>query len=134
MIRFQTIIKKFEQQGEKTGWTYIEIPATLAGQLLPGNKKSFRVKGKLDNYGLNAVALLPMGEGNFIMPLNAVTRKAIKKRKGDTIVVQLEVDKKGYELNREFIHCLEDEPQAYDFFKTLPGSHQKYFSKWSFGN
>jgi uncharacterized protein YdeI (YjbR/CyaY-like superfamily) len=26
--------------------------------------------------------------------------------------------------------CMADEPVALQFFKTLPGSHQKYFSKW----
>ena len=32
--------------GEKTGWSYIEIPAAIAQQLKPNYKKSFRVKGK----------------------------------------------------------------------------------------
>ena len=130
MIQFKTIIKKFQQQGEKTGWTYIEISADFAKQLLPNNKKSFRVKGKLDNHPIEAVALMPMGDGNFIMPLNATMRKAIKKQKNDSLIVKLEVDKKGYVLNEEFVSCLEDEPKAYEFFKTLSGSHQKYFSKW----
>ena len=26
--------------------------------------------------------------------------------------------------------CLVDDPVANSFFKTLPGSHQRYFSKW----
>ena len=41
MVRFSTIIKKFADQGEKTGWTYIEIPHTIADQLKPGIKKHF---------------------------------------------------------------------------------------------
>jgi uncharacterized protein YdeI (YjbR/CyaY-like superfamily) len=28
------------------------------------------------------------------------------------------------------MQCLHDEPKAWDFFKVLPGSHQRYFSKW----
>jgi uncharacterized protein YdeI (YjbR/CyaY-like superfamily) len=28
------------------------------------------------------------------------------------------------------IACLEDEPTAMRFFQKLPGSHQRYFSKW----
>jgi hypothetical protein len=47
MVQFTAIIKRFGQQGEKTGWTYIEVPAAMAEQLVPGNRKSFRVKGKL---------------------------------------------------------------------------------------
>jgi len=26
--------------------------------------------------------------------------------------------------------CLKEVPEAMKFFKTLPGSHQRYFSKW----
>ncbi|HYJ64643.1 MAG TPA: DUF1905 domain-containing protein [Parafilimonas sp.] len=82
MVKFTTTILKFNEQGEKTGWTYIEIPADIAQQIKPNNKKSFRVKGKLDNYAIKSIALLPMGNGNFIMPLNAAMRKATGKRKG----------------------------------------------------
>jgi hypothetical protein len=45
MIKFTATLLKFDKQGEKTGWTYIEIPADLAQKLKPGNKKIFRVKG-----------------------------------------------------------------------------------------
>lgn len=130
MIRFNTVIRKFAAQGEKTGWTYIEVPGEIARQLKPGNKKSFRVKGKLDNYPISGTALIPMGDGDFIMALNATLRKAIRKGKGDALTVQLEEDKKEYTLNREFVQCLEDEPGAIRFFNTLPKGHQNYFSKW----
>ena len=82
MVQFTTTIHRFEKQGEKTGWTYVEIPADLAGQLVPGNKKAFRVKGKLDNFSIKGVSLLPMGGGSFIMPLNAAMRKGIGKKAG----------------------------------------------------
>lgn len=68
--------------GEKTGWMYIEIPVDIATKLNPDCKKSFRVKGKLDSYPVEKVALLPMGKGNFIMPFNAQMRKATGKRNG----------------------------------------------------
>jgi len=47
MVCFSTIIKKFEEKGEKTGWTYIDIHAGIAQQLIPNNKKAFRVKENL---------------------------------------------------------------------------------------
>jgi Domain of unknown function (DUF1905)/Bacteriocin-protection, YdeI or OmpD-Associated len=130
MVRFTTTILQFAEQGEKTGWTYITIPADIAQQLKPGNKKSFRVKGKLDNYSIRAVALLPMGAGDFIMALNAGIRKNIGKRKGAILKVQLEVDNKPLQLSHEFMECLTDEPKALEFFKTMPASYQNYFSKW----
>lgn len=130
MITFTTKLLQFAEQGEKTGWTYIEIPADLAQQLKPANKKSFRVKGKLDNHPIKSVALMPMGQGNFIMAINATMRKAIGKRKGAQVVVQLQVDNTAQKISAELLACLEDDPTAYAFFKTLAPSHQVYFSKW----
>ncbi len=130
MIKFAATIKKFGQQGEKTGWTYIEISAARAQLLKPGIKKSFRVKGKLDNYVLRQAALIPVGEGNFVLPLNLTIRKAIKKIKGATIQVQMEVDEKPLQINSTFMECMADEPKALAYFNTLAKSHQLYFSKW----
>ncbi len=130
MVTFTTKILKFEKQGEKTGWTYIEIPADLALELKPGNKKEFKVKGKLDNYTIQRVSLLPMGGGMFVMPLNAAMRKGIGKRHGAMLEVKLTVDKSEFVFDADLVECLADEPKATDFFQTLPGSHQRYFSKW----
>ncbi len=47
MVTFKAEIEKFEQMGEKTGWTYIFIPQAIAHQIKPDCRKSFRVKGKL---------------------------------------------------------------------------------------
>lgn len=130
MIQFKATIKKYNQQGEKTGWTYIEIASTLAEQLKPNCKKSFRVKGKIDNVDIYAVALIPIGEGNFILPLNADLRKKLLKRKNDTVMIVLQEDKEGYILNEAFTECLNDEPIAKCFSNTLTKGHQNYFSKW----
>jgi hypothetical protein len=130
VVQFTATILKFGEQGEKTGWTYIQIPAEIALRLKPANKKSFRVKGKLDELPISGVALLPMGDGHFIMPLNATTRKKIQKRKGATLKVQLEVDNKPVALSKELMDCLADEPEALAYFNSLPGSHRLYFSNW----
>jgi hypothetical protein len=79
VIQFTATIKRFQQQAEKTGWTYIKIPAALAGKLMPGNRKGFRVKGYLDDYAFNSISLLPMGGGDFILTLNGTVRKKIRK-------------------------------------------------------
>lgn len=130
MISFTATILKFGQQGEKTGWTYIVIPAAKGQQLKAGNKRSFRVKGKLDNFPIKGVALLPMGEGDFIMALNAAMRKGIKKQKGAELHVQLQVDDEEIKPSAELMECMADEPQALQNFKSLPRGHQNYFSKW----
>ncbi|MFN3402534.1 MAG: YdeI/OmpD-associated family protein [Cytophagaceae bacterium] len=130
MIQFTATIKKFKEKGEKSGWTYIEISEEQAQTLKPGNKKAFRVKGKLDNYQFEGISLLPMGEGDFIMALNATIRKAIKKDNNEKVKVTIEIDTKEKPLSVDFTSCLEDEPSALKYFQTLPKSHQKYFSDW----
>lgn len=121
---------RFAKHGDKTGWSFIVIPANLARKLKPGNKKSFRVKGKLDNFSIAKCSLLPMGEGEFMLPINASIRKGVGKSQGAILHVQLEEDKSEFIFNADLMTCLEDEPAALKFFKSLTGSHQRYFSKW----
>ena len=130
MVQFTAVILQFAEQGEKTGWSYVAIPAEIAGKLKPGHKKSFRVKGKLDNYPIRQQALIPMGGGEFILPLKSSLRKAIHKNKGAMLKLCLEEDKKMPALNFELLECLVDSPKAEQRFKSLPRSHQMYFSKW----
>ena len=130
MIKFTTTIDKFDKQGEKTGWTYIIIPATKANKINPGVKKSYRVKGKLDDWTIGKTAMIPMGEGDFIIPINAAIRKGIGKRKGATVTVQLEIDKSPILPPSELLECLADEPEALKYFNSLPQGHRNYFTKW----
>jgi len=130
MVEFDAIMLQFAEQGEKTGWTYIEIPSDLAQELKPGNRREFRVKGKLDEHAISRMALLPMGNGNFIMALNAEVRKKIGKKKGAMLKVKIEVDNKELQISKELLECLEDEPRAFEFFNKLNKSQQGYFSKW----
>ena len=130
MVRFTVTINKFGAKGEKTGWTYFEVPPDIAQELKPDNKKEFKVKGKLDKYAIKRTSLIPMGGGRFIMALNADMRKAIGKKEGAMLEVQLAEDKSDFVFNADFIECLKDEPAAYTHFQSLTGSHQRYFSKW----
>jgi hypothetical protein len=130
MVQFNTTIRQFGQQGEKTGWYHILIPKEIAQEIKAGTRKSFRVKGKLDSHAISKTALLPMGEGNFILPLNATIRRAIRKKKGALLRVQLQEDKQLPSVCKELLECLNDVPPALEYFNTLPGSHKLYYSKW----
>jgi hypothetical protein len=130
MITFTTTILKFDKKGEKTGWTYIAISKRQAQQLKPDCKVSFRVKGALDSYPIQKTAILPMGEGSFILPLNGTMRRAIGKKQGDKLKVSLEADSRKLPLSHDLMICLKEDPDALKFFKSLPNSHQQYFSKW----
>ncbi|HLI92749.1 MAG TPA: YdeI/OmpD-associated family protein, partial [Puia sp.] len=81
-------------------------------------------------YAISKVALLPMGEGDFIMPLKAAVRKAIRKQKGAKLIVELELDKAVIRPPKELMDCLADEPAALAHFNSLPRSHQNYFGNW----
>jgi hypothetical protein len=131
MVEFATIILQFAEQGEKTGWSYIEIPADLAQQMKPGNKKSFRVRGMLDALPVRGMALMPMGEGNFIMALKAEVRKGIHKNAGAMLHVKLEEDiDYKIETPEDLQECFDFEPEAFEFFNSLAKSHREYFIKW----
>jgi hypothetical protein len=130
MITFSTKIKRFASKGEKTGWSYIEISETNANKINPGCRKSYRVKGLLDSFKIQKTAILPMGDGGFILPMNADIRKGTGKAAGDAIKVSLALDERPLLLNGDFMQCLKDDARAYEFFQSLPKGHQSYFSKW----
>jgi hypothetical protein len=130
MISLKTILQKFGEKGEKTGWTYITISEKIADKIKPSCKKSFRVKGFIDAYEIKALAVVPMGDGSFILPVNGVIRKAIKKIHGASVEIKLEEDDAVLILNETLMNCFKDDPDADEYFKSLPPSHQHWFSNW----
>jgi hypothetical protein len=88
------------------------------------------VKGKLDDLEIEGIALIPMGDGHFIMALNTKMRKSLLKPKGSLLQVCLEKDDRPLKLSAELMECLKEEPLASENFNKLPKSHQNYFSKW----
>ena len=130
MTTFTAIIHQFEQQGEKTGWTYIQVPADIAQEIYPGNKKSFRVRGHLDAYAISNIAIMPMGDGSFILAMNAAMRKGTGKKRGAMVRVSIMKDDTPLEIAPELLECLEDEADILKYFKSLAPSHQRYFSNW----
>lgn len=132
MLVIRLEIRKYGSMGEKTGWTYVEFSEELAQQLYPGNRKSFRIRGKLDAMPVKALALIPVGEGRFILPLNGEMRKKLKKQLGQSLTLQVERDDNPdpIPMPTDFAECLADEPKARQHFDGLPGSHQKYYIKW----
>ncbi len=129
-ITFEAAIQKFGNKGEKTGWTYIAIPEAMAAQLMPGTKTSFRVKGSLDNLAVEQVALIPMGNGDFILPLNSAMRRKGGFAAGGKLTATLSVDASVKPLSPLLLACLEDAPIAKAKFEALPLGHRRYYSNW----
>ena len=131
MVRFQTLIKQFKEMGEKTGWTYLDIPSVIAQEIKADCKVSFRVKGKIDEVEINGIALLPMGEGNYILALKKSLQKALGKRNGAMVNLALEEDLDfKFEIPEDLADCLADVDHGMEQFLKLPKSHQNYYIKW----
>jgi hypothetical protein len=129
-VKFTARLEKYGKNGEKSAWTFILIPARLASKLKPDCKVSFRVKGSFDNYTFEKVAMLPVGEGNFIIPVKAPVRKELGKHDGHTVKVVLDLDDRVIPLSVDLMRCLKDDPQCLATFKAMPRSHQNYYSNW----
>jgi uncharacterized protein YdeI (YjbR/CyaY-like superfamily) len=130
MVGFKATLEKFGKQGEKTGWIYIAVPEEIALQIKPNNKKTFRVKGKIDELNIKAVALLPMGAGDFIIAVNAEMRKVLRKVEGEKVTLKLEEDDDIVKLSSELLECIADVPEAAEYFNKLPPSHKNHYSTW----
>ncbi len=130
MIHVEKTLERYKYKGEKSGWTFVKISADEAHSLKPNNKKSFRIKGSIDKLVIKQLALIPIGEGQFILPVNGSHRKVLKKEAGDNVLIAIEEDNSELENSADLLACLEDEPRAEAFFNTLSKSHQRYFSTW----
>ena len=136
MQTFTALPQRFDQKGEKMGgatlgWTYIDIPIDVSEALKPDQRTSFRVKGTLDAFAIELIALIPMGQsGGFIMAVNAAMRRRIRKEAGAMVRVELAVDNDPMLLSADLMTCLADNPAALNFFDTLTNSHRNYFSHW----
>ncbi|PWS33780.1 YdeI/OmpD-associated family protein [Pedobacter paludis] len=131
MIHFKAEIERFDSMGEKTGWSYVFIPANLANQIKPDCKVSFRVKGKIDLVEVLGMAVMPMGEGDFILALKSELRKKLKKEAGASVELSLEEDKDfKIEMPEDLEMCLSDEEHLMSNFLKQPKSHQNYYINW----
>jgi Domain of unknown function (DUF1905)/Bacteriocin-protection, YdeI or OmpD-Associated len=130
MVTFKAIIQKFGEKGEKSGWTYLLIPAHIAQEINPKVKTSYRVKGLLDAFAINHVSLVPMGDGDFIIAFNDKFRKGLGKNEGATVAINIELDTSEMPFSEDLLACIADEPKALEAFEKLTNGHKRYFSNW----
>ena len=130
MFSFKAIIQKFASKGEKTGWTYIDIPKDIILKLKLKTKKEFRTKGIIDDVKFERLASYPIGEGNFIIAINSDLRKKLGKKEGAIISVKFELDKAEASQSHELLDCLREDQEACEQFLSQPKSHQNYFHNY----
>lgn len=125
LIRKKYLLEKFPGKG---GWTFARIP-----EILQDKSKRFgwvKVRGSIDGYEIRKCHLMPMGDGKLFLPVKAEIRKKIKKKDGDYVHVILYADTEPLEVPQEMLLCLEDEPAALKFFKSLSESEQNFYIQW----
>lgn len=78
------LLEKFPGKG---GWTYALIP-----EIKPDPHAWFgwiSVKGTIDDIDLPRCKLMPKGDGQLFLPVNAAMRKKLKKQAGDSVQIVL---------------------------------------------
>lgn len=130
MFSFQTIIQKFANKGEKTGWTYVEIPNDILIQLKRKDKKAFRIKGLIDDVKFEKLSTYPMGDGEFIFAINAELRKKINKKAGAQVKIKFKLDEGAPMISKDLMTCLNEDKVALEQFLSQPKSHQNYYHQY----
>ena len=113
----------------KGGWTYALIP-----EIAQNAKNPFGwvvVKGRIDDYELNQVKLMPKGDGQLFLPVKASIRKKIKKQAGDTVFIELFLDDSRVQIPQELLDCFSEEPKhLLKTFRSFTQGQQKAYIDW----
>ena len=108
---------KLEKFPGKGGWTFAKIP-----EVLQNKHNAFgwvKVRVIIDGHEIKKYRLMPMGDGNLFLPVNADVRKKIGKKDGDVVHIILYRDDEPLQVPEEFQLCLSDEPRALKYFHSL---------------
>lgn len=125
LVDKECLLEKYPGKG---GWTFARI-----SEIKQDKHAHFgwvKVRGTIDGFEIRKYHLMPMGDGNLFLPVKAEIRKKIKKEAGDFVRVILFPDTEPLEIPEEMLLCLQDEPKAFKFFKTLSESEQKFYIQW----
>lgn len=118
-VNREALIERFPGKG---GWSYILIP-----EISRDHRNHFgqvKISGAIDNYVLDNVILMPMGNGTLFLPLNANIRKQLQKQAGDIVHLKIYLNRSNRITEVDFIDILADEPAALQFYRTLSAAEK----------
>ncbi|MCG8581755.1 MAG: DUF1905 domain-containing protein, partial [Bacteroidales bacterium] len=125
LVNKNYLLQKFEGKG---GWTYAEIP-----EVAPDKHSWFnwiKVHGFIDECEIKHARLMPIGNGNMMLPVKAAIRKAIGKQAGDTVRIILFPDNLPTDIPQEIIDCFElEDRRLLDAFKKETDNQQQEIIK-----
>jgi len=130
MLSFNAIIRKFADRGEKSGWTYIDVPKDVVTKLKLKNRKEFRIKGLIDDVKIERMATYPVGDGNYIIAIKAELRKKLGKKEGAMVSLKIGLDDSQALQSQELIDCLNEDKIARQHFESLRPSQRNYFHQY----
>jgi hypothetical protein len=130
MHSFKSIIQKFANKGEKTGWTYVDVPDDILLKLKRKDKKEFRIKGVMDDVKFERLACYPIGDGHFIIAINGDLRIKLGKKEGAMLSIKFELDTSEALKSQELLDCLKEDALALKQFNSLLPSHQNYYHRY----
>lgn len=112
----------------KGGWTFIVI--SEIGPEVKRHYGSISVTGKIDDYELKQVNLMPMKSGDLFFPVKAEIRKNIQKEAGDQVKLILYSIEEIVDVESDFKLCLEEEPKALRNFEKLKKNERAEILEW----
>jgi hypothetical protein len=128
VISFTSMVQRYGENAEKTGWCYLAIPAPEAQRWHCTNRKGFRVKDFLNEVAIAQQALIPIGEGDYMLPLNPTLRKPLQQPALGTVVqLRLQKDVSDLTIDLDFEACLAEGPAANTFFQSAGVLASKVF-------
>lgn len=111
--RFNTVVRK---RGETP---YVDIPHVISRDL--GASGFIPVTGTIGAHAVST-SLVPVGNGRYRLYLDAVTRRKMRLKPGETVVVELDRDTRtgSVSLPEDFERVLSGNPDAAEAFGKLP--------------
>lgn len=127
---FKAQILKYQSNGEKTGWTFVEIPEDIIPKLKLKDRRGFRIKGTIDDLKFSKLSTYPVKGGGFIIAINGDMRKKLAKKEGAMVAIKFELDTARNLESKDLMQCLKEDPEALKRFKALLPSHQNYHHRY----
>ncbi|MCU4156660.1 DUF1905 domain-containing protein [Carboxylicivirga sp. A043] len=119
-------LQKFEGKG---GWTYAEIL-----EIEPDKHSWFnwiKVHGFIDECEIKHARLMPIGNGNMMLPVKAAIRKAIGKQAGDIVHIKLYPDNLPTDIPQDIIECFEmEDGRLVEAFNQETANQQQEIVTW----
>lgn len=115
LVNRNYILEKFLGKG---GWTYALVP-----EIKPDPHAWFgwiSVRGTIDDIELPRCKLMPKGNGQLFLPVNAAIRKKLKKQAGDSVQIVLYTADEPPVFPQEIRDCFDFEtPEVLKRFQQL---------------